>query len=208
MYDESIQRALRRRKIKPITLPAPLIQALVSGFQSDTAVSQIITGTAGDGKTYHCREVWSALGGEDETWNNSDKIKTVSLGARALTIVKDLSELKDDESSTLVESFARDVLNPDATTLYLLAANHGQLLEKLKSAPQTPDVQRVSKAIEDLLVTDRTSDLGVLLKLSDLSRSPASQTAMQIIEAITHHEGWEGCNGCAATGGDAICPIL
>jgi hypothetical protein len=208
MYDESIQRALRRHKIKPITLPAPLIAVLVSDFKSKTAVSQIITGTAGDGKTYHCREVWSALGGDDEVWNNSDKIKTVELGSRSLTIVKDLSELKDDESSTLIESFARDVLNPSAETLYLLAANHGQLLEKLKSAPQTTEVRRVSRAIEDLLVTAKTSDAGILLKLSDLSRSPAAQTAIHIIEAITHHEGWDGCNGCAAISDSATCPIL
>lgn len=208
MYDESIQRALRRHKIKPITLPAPLIAVLVSDFKSETAVSQIITGTAGDGKTYHCREVWSALGGDDEVWNNSDKIKTVELGSRSLAIVKDLSELKDDESSTLIESFARDVLNPAAETLYLLAANHGQLLEKLKSAPQTTEVRRVSRAIEDLLVTAKTSDVGVLLKLSDLSRLPAAQAAMQIIEAITRHEGWDGCNGCAAISDGATCPIL
>jgi hypothetical protein len=188
MYDESIQRALRRHKIKPITLPAPLIQTLIANFKGDSPRSQIITGTAGDGKTYHCREVWTALGGSDDVWNDSEKVKTVEIGCLSLTIVKDLSELRDDESSALMENFARDVVNASSLKLYLLAANHGQLLEKLKSAPQTTDILRIGKSIEDLLVTGRTADEGVLLGLSDLSRSPAADTAMQIVDAIIRRQ--------------------
>lgn len=208
MYDESIQRALRRHKIKPITLPAPLIQTLVANFKSDKPRSQIITGTAGDGKTYHCREVWTALGGGDDEWNDGDKIKIISIGDRSLTIVKDLSELRDDESAKLMDDVARDVVNPTSSRLYLLAANHGQLLEKLKSAAQTNEVERISKAIEDLLVTGRTADEGVILGLSDLSRSPAADTAMKIVDAITLHEGWGDCSKCSADSDGAICPIL
>jgi hypothetical protein len=208
MYDESIQRALRRHKIKPITLPAPLIQTLIANFKGESPRSQIITGTAGDGKTYHCREVWTALGGSDDVWNDSDKVKTVEIGHLSLTIVKDLSELREDESSALIENVARDVVNAATSNLYLLAANHGQLLEKLKSAPQTAEVQRIGKSIEDLLVTGKTADEGVLLGLSDLSRSPAADTAMQIVDAITLHEGWSGCGDCTADSNGAICPIL
>lgn len=49
MYDESIQRALRRHKIRPITLAAPLRDELVSVFTGEHPMSHIITGTAGDG---------------------------------------------------------------------------------------------------------------------------------------------------------------
>lgn len=38
MYDESIQRALKRAKIVPITLPAPLVERLVENFSSDAPV--------------------------------------------------------------------------------------------------------------------------------------------------------------------------
>lgn len=207
MYDESIQRALRRHKIRPITLPAPLRDGLVALFQSEAPVSHIITGTAGDGKTYHCREVWTELGGDVTAWNLGDKIQRLPVGERTLVIVKDLSELRDDESNDLIVDFARDVADPDTKIFYLFAANHGQLLEKLKSAPATPEVLRVSKVVEDLLVTSTSADDGIALELTDLSRSPAAEMAMAIIEKVTGHEGWKGCEDCGARE-DGTCPIF
>ncbi len=208
MYDESIQRALKRAKIVPITLPAPLVERLVENFGSDAPVSHIITGTAGDGKTYHCREVWTKLGGDAGVWNAGAKVQTLAIGGRSLVIVKDLSELRDDESATLIADFARDVADPNASTTYLLAANHGQLLEKLKSAPPSAEVTRVTAAIEELLVTSNNPDSEIAIDLDDLSRSPAADMAMRIIDEITGHEGWEGCGSCAANTGDNICPIF
>jgi hypothetical protein len=210
MYDESIQRALKRHKIVPITLPAPLVKRLVDNFRADTPVSHIITGTAGDGKTYHCREVWSALGGDPAVWNEGAKIQTLSVGSRSLVIVKDLSELRDEESSGLIADFARDVSDRKTSTFYLLAANHGQLLEKLKSAPATPEIERVTTVVEELLVTGTNPDPTVAVDLDDLSRSPAAEMVMTIIDEVTQHDGWEACGSCAANAanaGDAICPI-
>lgn len=208
MYDESIQRALKRHKIKPITLPAQFLESLLAAFKSDTPVSQIITGTAGDGKTYHCREVWSALGGDEAVWNKGEKIQRIALGARTLVIVKDLSELKDDEGAALIEAVATDVSSTDPQTVYLLAANHGQLLEKLKTAPDTTEVKRLAGVVEDLLVTGHTADSGIRLNLSDLSRAPAAQMTVKIIEAIVGHEGWSGCETCPASSEGQTCPIL
>lgn len=109
MYDESIQRALRRHKIRPITLPAPLRDRLVTNFRGAAPVSHIITGTAGDGKTYHCREVWIELGGSSDAWNQGDKVQQLSLtNGRTLVVVKDLSELRDDESGALISRLATD----------------------------------------------------------------------------------------------------
>ncbi|RUW17257.1 hypothetical protein EOA38_37535, partial [Mesorhizobium sp. M1E.F.Ca.ET.041.01.1.1] len=176
MYDETIQRALRRHKIRPITLPAPLRDELVENFRGASPGSYIITGTAGDGKTYHCREVWIELGGDANLWNLGVKVQRLDLGdKRSLVVVKDLSELRDDESASLIAEFSADIANPTAATFYLLAANHGQLLEKFKSAPKTPEIERASQVVEDLLVTGVTNDAGIRLELRDLSRSPAAQ---------------------------------
>ncbi|MBP7339333.1 MAG: hypothetical protein KBA48_26215 [Niveispirillum sp.] len=208
MYDESIQRALKRHKIKPIVLSAQFLDTLLSSFRSERPISQIITGTAGDGKTYHCREVWKGLGGDEATWNRGAKIQNIMVGTRTLVIVKDLSELKDDESAELIEAVARDVVDPDASRVYLLAANHGQLLEKLKTAPDTSNVRRLARVVEDLLVTGTSDDEGVFLSLSDLSRAPAAHMTVEIIDAITRHEGWAGCDGCPAASEGGVCPIL
>lgn len=209
MYDETIQRALRRHKIRPITLPAPLRDELVANFRGPSPLSHIITGTAGDGKTYHCREVWIELGGDANLWNQGDKVQRLDLGdGRSLVVVKDLSELRDEESAPLIAEFSADIADPATSTYYLLAANHGQLLEKFKSAPKTPEIERASQVVEDLLVTGVTNDLGIRLGLSDLSRSPAAQMVTAIIDAITEHEGWQGCDRCSVRSDGAICPIF
>ena len=208
MYDESIQRALKRYKIVPITLPAQFLVPLLDNFRSEAPVSQIITGTAGDGKTYHCREVWIALGGDAAVWNQGAKIQRLALEGRTLVIVKDLSELMDDEGAELIEAFARDVVDPASSTFYLLAANHGQLLEKLKTAPDTPTVKRLATVVEDLLVVGKTADAGVRLELKDLSRAPAAKMTADIIEAMTTHEGWGGCESCPSQAEGQVCPIL
>jgi hypothetical protein len=209
MYDETIQRALRRHKIRPITLPAPLRDELVANFRGSFPMSYIITGTAGDGKTYHCREVWIELGGDANLWNQGDKVQRLDLDeGRSLVIVKDLSELRDDESASLIAQFSADIADPGASTFYLLAANHGQLLEKFRTAPKRPETERANQVVEDLLVTGATNDAGIRLELTDLSRSPAAQMITAIIEAITEHEGWQGCDSCSARSDGAVCPIF
>src|ERR1700754_4635476 len=99
MYDETIQRALRRLKIEPLVLPAQFLDALLSNFKSDDPQTEILTGTAGGGETYHCREVWTALGGSGTDWDRGDKIQTLTFGSREFVIIKDLSELKADEGA-------------------------------------------------------------------------------------------------------------
>lgn len=208
MYDETIQRALSRHKIKPLVLPAQFLDQLLANFASAVPRSEILTGTAGDGKTYHCREVWRALGGSEDNWNVGEKVQRLVLGDRQVIIVKDLSELRDDESATLLEQMAQDLTHEDPPRLYLVAANHGQLLEKLKAAPDSAPMQAFNRAVEELLVTGFNPDTNVHLGLSDLSRAPAAAMIGDVIKAMTEHEGWDHCGTCPANNeGHAACPI-
>jgi hypothetical protein len=112
MYDETIQRALRRHRIDPLVLPAQFLEKLLANFRSDVPSSEILTGTAGDGKTYHCRETWLVLGGSEIDWNTGRKVQRLPLGSRELIIVKDLSELRAEESASLLDTMAVDVAAP------------------------------------------------------------------------------------------------
>ncbi len=206
MYDESIQRALRRHRIEPLVLPAQFLDQLIDNLRSDAPRSEILTGTAGDGKTYHCREVWVRLGGSDAAWNTGDKIQRLQLGPRELVVVKDLSELRVEESAALLSEMARDVTYPAPDRIYLIAANHGQLLEKLKAAPQAVELQAMVRAVEEILVTGENPDPEVRLNLRDLSQAPASQMIRTIIAAMTGHSGWDQCQSCPIRNAQT-CPI-
>lgn len=207
MYDESIQRALRRHRIQPLVLPAQFLDELLNNFRSDAPKSEILTGTAGDGKTYHCRETWLALGGLEAEWNTGSKVQRLPLGPRELLVVKDLSELRGDESAELLAAMAEDVARPTADRLYLIAANHGQLLEKLKVAPQTSAMQIMARVIEELLVTGESPNPDIRLNLKDLSLAPAAQMIGTIIEAMINHPGWGQCDACPIRDGGGTCPI-
>ncbi|GAA0386893.1 hypothetical protein GCM10009093_12150 [Brevundimonas terrae] len=205
MYDESIRRALRRTKLKPLTLPAQCIDALLENFRATMPDSVILTGTAGDGKTYHCRAVWLALGGSDQDWDEGNKVQSLFIGDRKLVIVKDLSELGELESDELIRQLGTDIVDPQRMTLYLIAANHGQLLERLKAVADSKQVDGLTNAVEALMVTGRAPPQGTHIQLFDLSRWPAADHLMHVIREIVTHDGWDGCQDCGAAG---QCPIL
>jgi hypothetical protein len=208
MYDETIQRSLRRLKIEPLVLPALFLAVLVANFQSANPLTEILTGTAGDGKTYHCREVWTALGGSAIDWNRGGKIQTLNVNSREIVIVKDLSELRAEESAELLDRMAADVAETNPSRVYLIAANHGQLLEKLKAAPQTDALKAMTMVVESLLVTGTNPDPTVRLNLRDLSQAPASEMTNLIIDKMMSHPGWSECATCPLHDDNNACPIL
>jgi hypothetical protein len=77
MYDETILRSARRSKLKPIEFRHPFQDNVVSNFTSANPVSIILTGTAGDGKTHLCRQVWKTLNGDDRIWAGDDPYLTI-----------------------------------------------------------------------------------------------------------------------------------
>lgn len=206
MYDEHIQRALKRHGITPLTLRAQYLDKILENLTSNAPCSEILTGTAGDGKTYHCREVWLRLGGSKEAWDVGEKEHCLTINGRELIVVKDLSELKNERSHALLEQMASDVTDPGAPRLYLVAANHGQLLERLKTAPPSPALRTLTACIEDLLVEGLPTNPAVRLVLRDLSRAPVRDMLADVIDRMTNHEGWASCEKCPAAQ-NAVCPI-
>lgn len=208
MYDETIQRAIRRLKIQPLKLKAPYRDDLLANFQSENPISEVLTGTAGDGKTYHCREVWLSMGGDEKDWLSTSKIKILLRGDLTLVFIKDLSELKKgEESAELLQQMARDVADTTSARRYLVAANHGQLIEKLRLAANDDAGKRLLHAVEDMLFGKGETQHGLSLRLRDLSKARATLMIKDVINEITSHPGWEGCESCAARAGGKSCPI-
>jgi hypothetical protein len=206
MYDEVIQRSLRRKKLQPIAFETQYLPELLTNFRSPTPQSVILTGTAGDGKTYYCREVWEAFGGSTEDWQQDSKIHRLSLNDRQLVVIKDLSELTAEEKRSLLPQIASAITGEDSTTLYLIAANDGQLIEAWTEAAQAAaDAKPVQQAIENLLVSDLHEIEGFQLKLYNLSRQSAAVLFPRILDAVLNHPGWGDCTQCAYQ--NQGCPI-
>ncbi len=214
MYDELIQAEIELHGIyPPIHIRPARLDAVCENFESPDPRNIILTGTAGDGKTYHCRRVWEKFDGDLEKWQQGEKIVSLNLpeSSKSLTIVKDLSELTQDEKNTLLPELALAVAGGNDTSVFLVAANDGQLLATWRdwADGQDEDSQRVFKLVEDMLVEERIRDDKLNLDLYNLSRLDASAHFDELIEQIVEHPQWSQCEGCELLNNDGTtnCPI-
>jgi hypothetical protein len=210
MYDEAIHRIIKRKNIDPIIIESVYLNELVENFKSNNPKSVILTGTAGDGKTYNCREIWLSLNGSPQIWQNDDKIKELVLpNSKKLYVVKDLSELKDEERSIL-NHFVDSVLKPNESNVFLIAANDGQLIEAWKHINSDHQTELVKQCVEDLLVSESREEKGFNLRLYNLSQISAARLFPQIVDVVMEHSGWNECNSCSLRENERIdknCPI-
>lgn len=218
MYDETIQRSARRQKIAPIEFEHPMHDRLLQCFDRRTTdpVSVILTGTAGDGKTHLCRQVWKTLNGDDREWASDNPHLSLEFSypkdrrtwpeseAPALCrfvkihFLRDLSGWAPQGGSewepakeALLLRFCRSILSADSDEIFLIAANDGTLLESWRKLRQTEDVKRARELFEDLLVKERQEQAGVRLKFFNLSRANSAELFDRALQAFVVHPGWE-----------------
>ena len=218
MYDELIQAEIARYEISPsIQIEPARLKDLIENFDSPEPTNVILTGTAGDGKTYHCRRVWEYFGGNEAQWQRGEKIATLDLpkSGKHLVIIKDLSELKAEEKRELFPDLAAAVAGTNKGNVYLLAANDGQLVASWRDWVDDWAEQNGDKAFTDdfnvmegMLVEGRHCDPCLHLHLYNLSHN-ASQHFDALVEQVVEHPQWRGCEGCELLNedGSTTCPI-
>ncbi|NMO80100.1 MULTISPECIES: hypothetical protein [Bacillaceae] len=208
MYDETIQSILRKNKVTPIRIDMEYLEELVENFKSVNPYSVILTGTAGDGKTYYCREIWKRLGGSEVKWAENNKIEELVVNDYKVIFIKDLSELLEDEREIL-STMADSIMGMENRTVFLVAANDGQLLETWKMVNQTYNVIDTKKCIEDLLVDGKKEQTGFLIKLYNLSKTNSANLLPKIITEVLNNSGWEECTNCPLNNSnETLCPII
>lgn len=208
MYDEAIQRSISEKNIEPIKVEPEYLSILLDNFKSTYPKSIILTGTAGDGKTFYSREVWMALGGSTEDWDNGHPIKSLQLGNQTFYVIKDLSELSEKKGAVINELV--DSIKNGGNKVFLIAANDGQLMGALKSIGYTYDGEEITNLIEDLLVSETREKPGYNLQLINLSRSNSAKIFPEIVKSVIEHSGWNECETCFFKDNEAIenrCPI-
>lgn len=220
MYDETIQRSACRAGIEPILFEHPAQEQLLNCFNKNTTdpVSVILTGTAGDGKTHLCRQVWNRLGGDQAAWASDNPYLSLKSAYpkdraawpnsndrtlyREVTIhfIRDLSGWAPQQGTSwepdkerLLQKLCQSLFDPDGNDVFLIAANDGQLIESWRRLTDTEHVVRARKVFEDLLVDDRQQLQGVRLRMFNLSRWNSADLFERAYKAFIEHPGWQSC---------------
>jgi hypothetical protein len=222
MYDETIRRIARRTGIAPISFEHPRLREILDCFRAgDSAVSVILTGTAGDGKTHLCRQVWDLVGGDADAWDGDEPYLSTSVqGAggepATLHVIRDLSGWAPQhgrpwptEDQELAQRFSASLFDPSIRDLFLIAANDGQLREAWRRLDPTPGVERARSAFDDYLVDDRQEIEGVRLRFYNLSRTSSAELFDRALSTFLEHPGWGACYAAADPDGffGPECPI-
>ena len=207
MFDEYVSGALRKAGVQPVNLSTPLLDAMIQHIESKLPGSILIAGTAGDGKTYHCRALWGRIGGAPEVWASTGNVKECSLAdGRKAVFIKDLSEFNGEESDLPLNRLERSVLEGDDSEVVILAANHGQLLDRLRDLGKRQGrIHPLRKPLQERFL--QAGPAPERLAVFDLSRTTNRGTLDEVIKAVAGHPEWEKCQSCSLRSDGRVCPI-
>lgn len=198
IWDEHVVKAAVENHVKPLEVESDLVGRLVDNFQSPQALNVILTGTAGDGKTWHCRQIFQQLGGSLAEWDSSGPLIETTVGGRKFIIVKDLSEFYEHpRQKEILDGLLPAIMGRSPDTLYLVAANDGQLLRFWRGyGAANPEARDIERRTSVLLKEDRARDEALSLWLLNLSRQPHDALFNQVVKAVIEHPNWAQCDGC------------
>lgn len=217
MYDERIERSRQRAGVEPgLQLPAPVVEQALSRLSAASPVSVILTGTAGDGKTYHCRQIWAQLGGDSAFWDRGHSerpgVLELAVRGRRLLVVRDLSELNDEASLGFFEEIFATLGSADRPVLFLIAANVGQLHDEWHKALSAlevrfPAARSCWRDIERQLFGEGR-DAQHEVAVFDLSRGRSNTMMEAVLAQVLEHPAWTACESCELLVTDrGPCPI-
>lgn len=207
LFDEYVAGAVGRAKVKPITLATPMLEAMVAHIESKAPGSMLIAGTAGDGKTYHCRSLWTRLGGEAKAWAAKGNVKELRLAdGRLAVFIKDLSEFRGESSDLPLQRLEKSVLGGDDSEVVILAANHGQVLDRLRDlGKRHGDRHPLRTPLQECFL--QAGPAPDRLAVFDLSRTTTRKTFEEVAKAVSGHPEWNNCSRCVLNTVGKVCPI-
>jgi hypothetical protein len=184
-----------------------MLEMIKERVDSHIPGSILIAGTAGDGKTYHCRGLWTHLGGGEKDWTSKTKIKRLPLAdGRIAVFVKDLSELNDAESDDALMLLERSINGEEKSMFLVVAANHGQILERLRDLGNRQHRNHpLRKPVQDAFLQYGAAPDG--LAIFDLSRTTRRESLSEVLRAVASHPEWDSCKQCALQADGRVCPI-
>ncbi|MDP2495534.1 hypothetical protein Q8W25_16000 [Shimia thalassica] len=211
MYDEFVSEASRTAGIAPLEIEESRSKTISEKLMSNQPVSVILTGTAGDGKTYTARKCFDIIQDGKVEWDSSQVETSIECPSNGTTVtfVKDLSEMTSAEKQALMPRLLSAITGASNNEVFVICVNDGHLLKTWREhVGRDADSERAILKIQGLLKDDREVDPELNLLLVNMSRTSHASTLDKIIDAITDHPEWSSCKECPVYSAEKRCPIL
>lgn len=219
MYDEEIRRWSKKHGIAPIVFEHPFsadVLAAVTDRKEAHGGVVILTGTAGDGKSHLCYQVWQALGGTHEAWASNEpyfKLPVMIHGHEyTLHLIRDLTPFckndPDGSKTALLQELSSALFEP-SSNIFLVAANDGPLVENWRKLGSLGAAPRALALFEAKLMNDADHEPTDRLHFFNLSAVSSAKVLELCLDALLDHDGWQSCYDAAEQNGffGPKCPI-
>ncbi|MCP3944553.1 MAG: hypothetical protein GY710_24170 [Desulfobacteraceae bacterium] len=194
LSQDSSYSELCERKLENINLKASNV---IEGIESGNLSVLILTGNAGDGKTFLCQQIYETLTGE--IFENKPEFKTM-YGQKELIIIKDASELNSEELCHHSEEIEKILLHKkEQNKIYILAGNEGRLSDIFNTNRTKTLYEAFEKALDRETFNESTKALSELEIINFSFRSLTEKSAFDsIINSFLGENDWEdsGCSDC------------
>lgn len=209
LYDEWVATNALRYDIEPLELDAEYVGEIVNLLRKSDPHHALVAGVAGDGKSYHLRQIWKELGGDPETWRESGDLKLEYFldngQKRTAFFIKDLSADLTDFRQAIWPILRSS--SPQTELSLVMACNHGQILSKLRMLCEEEgeeEAGRFADELEDFFFNkkedNRLGDSFERVYVYDLSRPSQADRLKKIIRMIAMHPNWASCSACECRG--------
>jgi hypothetical protein len=180
----------------PLRLNTRVEAFLRACFERPDPPSVILTGNAGDGKTYLCRQIVAAFSGQ--TFDNWEAFaeQTVERGGVHLHVVKDLSELGETQGAQVLQGLAAALANPLANSRYLIAANEGRLRYLLRPGQSQDQALDALYQWVDHQLRDGPEVDSPQLVVINLTKVTTSSFVLEALRWMTQPAHWDNCQAC------------
>ena len=205
LFDEFVSETADALGCKPLHIEQPIIQELEKNFASSAPLSVILSGTAGDGKTYIARNLAQKVSGESMVWDHTAQVASIQQNGREIKFIKDLSQLGTSE----LESFRKpivDALLGNSDDLYVICVNDGFLLKFFRD--DTNGGRELYDRLVEIIQSGEVATKYKGFMFHNLSVGSQLNVFDKILDAIVDHEDWSKCECCPRViAKDSPCPI-
>lgn len=201
-YDEHVSKYAKKLGVDEINIDNGLFKKLHGNFTAQPKPI-IISGSAGDGKTYLLRKLFEELDGDITKWGK-DYIPQVSYSGLQVKFIKDFTEIEKKDKVATLEGLYKSIYE-ESNELYIIAANDGMLTDTLRDyLKENEDFVKLLVLIEKHIEDPSLENDLILLDLSQTSS--ARNFELLLNEILTLSDRYE--SDCPSlTDSEVFCPI-